>query len=362
MQNTKSVALVMIVKNEELGLENAIKSAQPFVDEIVIAVDNSSQDKTLEIAKKYATTLKVFDWNDNFAEARNFAQAGVKSDWLLFLDGHEIIEKCEKLQDFLNMDCDALICTVEMENKMRFRNPRIYKNGLTFDGAVHECQNPKHPIVYPHFLVKHNREKGQSTGAIELRDKQRDEQTPRIFGERLKKNKRDLRALFHLAAFYQAKFDFKKALKFQKQYLKYSTLPDERWFVYFNRAQCFLAIGKIRKALKAVDYAEKEMPGRWETAKIKGIFLFQRRKFEKAMEYFVDSFKNNKGYIAYVPWAREDDQTWAMIGECLFNLGQWYKASTAFDRSFDLSKDEKFKNLQHKRAEFMREIAIKNPV
>ena len=351
----------MIVKNEELGLENAIKSAQPFVDEIVIAVDNSSVDKTLEIAKQYATTLKTFDWKDNFSEARNFAQADVKTDWLLFLDGHEVIEKCERLQEFLNMDCDALICTVEMENKMKFRNPRIYKNGLTFDGAVHECQNPKMPIFYPYFLVKHNREKGQSITAVEIRDKQRDEQTPRIFGERLKKNPRDLRALFHLFAFYQAKFQFKKALKYQKQYLKYSTYKDERWFVLFNRAQCFLSIGKFRKALHAVDLAEKEMPGRWETAKIKGMFLFQHKKYQKAMEYFVDSFKDNKTYCSYLPWPREDWQTWAMVGECLFNLGQWYKASTAFDRSSDLAKDGEFKELQKKRADFMREVAIKNP-
>lgn len=361
MENKKTLALVMIVKNEELGLEAAIRSCKDFVDEIVIAVDNSSADKTLEIARKYATTLKTFDWKDNFAEARNFAQAGVKSDWLIFLDGHEVVEKCDRLQEFLNKDCDALICTVEMENKMQFRNPRIYKNGLEFDGAVHECQNPKHPIFYPFFLVRHNREKGQSITAVEIRDKQRDEQTPRIFGARLKKDPADTRASFHLWAFYMAKFDYKKALKLQKQYLKYSTFKDERWFVYFNRAQCYLALGKFRRAMRAIELAEKETPGRWETAKIKGMFLFQRKKYKKALEYFVDSFKTTKTYVAYVPWPRDDDQTWAMIGECFFNLKNYYKASTSFDRAAELTKDRHFKILQQKRAKFMLQVATKNP-
>src|ERR1035437_183594 len=268
METKKTLALVMIVKNEELGLEAAILSAKDFVDEIVIAVDNSSIDKTEEIAKKYATTLKHFDWSDDFAAARNFAQEGVKSDWLLFLDGHEFVQKCENLQEFLNKDCDSLICTVEMENGVQFRNPRLYKNGLKFFGAVHECQETKNPFWYPFFVVKHNRVGAQSVTAILERDKQRDDQVPRIFKARLKKDKKDVKASFHMALWSQTKNDLHATLKYQKLYLKYSKSKDERWFVYFNRCQLYLLKGKTFRALWAIENADRETPGRWEVLKM----------------------------------------------------------------------------------------------
>jgi GT2 family glycosyltransferase len=52
-----SLALVMIVKNEEVGLERAIQSCRDFASEIVIAIDNSTTDKTEEIAKKYTSNI-----------------------------------------------------------------------------------------------------------------------------------------------------------------------------------------------------------------------------------------------------------------------------------------------------------------
>lgn len=361
MENKKSLALVMIVKNEELGLEAAIKSCKDFVDEIVIAVDNSSADKTEEIAKKYATTVKHFDWSDDFAAARNFAQQNVKSDWILFLDGHEFVQKCEYLQEYLNKDCDALICTIEMENNVQFRNPRIYKNGVKFEGAVHESQILKNPIWYPYFVVKHDRKKSQSQTAVELRDKQRDEQVPRIFKSRLKKNPKDLKASFHLALFYQTKGDFKKTMRYQNCYLKYAIDKGERWFVYFNRATYLLEKGKLFRALWAAENAEKEMPGRWETTKLKGLIFYAKKDLVRALDNFVGSFHTNSGYVSYNPWPREDGNTWSLIGECFFSLGEYFKAASAFDRAAELSKDQMFKDLHKKRSELMTKIATKNP-
>jgi len=60
-KNENLLSLVMIVKDEEKGIESAVLSCIDYVDNIVIAVDKSSTDKTLELAKLYADTLKTFD-------------------------------------------------------------------------------------------------------------------------------------------------------------------------------------------------------------------------------------------------------------------------------------------------------------
>jgi glycosyltransferase involved in cell wall biosynthesis len=355
----RTIALVMIVKNEEKGLEKAILSCKDFVDEIVIAVDITSEDKTLEIARKYATTLKQFSWQDDFSKARNFAQEGVKTDWLFFLDGHEYVEKSLDLEKYLNFDCDSLLCTIRMENGFVFRNPRIYKNGLTFSGAVHEKQNCERAIFYPSFIIVHDRVNLQDEDSAKIRERQRNEQMPRIMGERIKKDKRDLRALFHLSVFYQTNNQNKKALHYSKRYLKYSTLKEERWYMYFNRALIFSLLGKNFRAFWAINQAEGEIAERWETQKLKGLIFFNAKKYEKALDCLVDSFKKNKMPHSYQPWPIDSAGTWNVIGECFFNLGILDKASIAFRTASEQSKEEFQKQFFKARADLLEKMLKK---
>lgn len=351
------LSLVMIVKNEALGLERAILSAIQYVDNIVIAVDDSSTDKTLEIAIRYADHIKHFKWCDDFAGARNFAHAGVGTKWILFLDGHEYVEKCEHLDEFLNIDADGLLCSVELESGAVIRNPRIYQRGVHFEGAVHEKQICQKVIFYPDFLVKHDRMSGQSLGASLERDKQRDDQVPRIMGEQLKRNPRNLRALFHLALYFQSRGDFKQALKYQRKYLKYSTHKGERWYVLFNRALCLLALDRTLRAFWAVSAADSETPGRWEMSKMRGLVYYSQKRYRKAIDCFVDSFKINLVDQTYKPWQRDDGGTWNLIGESFFNLKEYHKAHIAFLEVEKNSIDVRFKELAGKRAALMFEMA-----
>jgi len=357
-----TLALVMIVKNEELGLERAILSALPICDEIVIAVDNSSTDKTEEIAKKYATTLKHFDWKDDFAGARNFAHAGVKSDWILFLDGHEYIKECPKLAEKLDQACQGLLCTVEMETGSQFRNPRLYRNGVNFEGQVHEAQKMSPVFLYPEFVVKHDRAGGQSLKSSLERGAQRDDQTVRIMSAQLERDPRNIRAALHLGFYFEGRGQCKKAIKYFNQYLKYSTKKSDRWFVFFNRALCHLSLHRCFRAFWSADRANDETPDRWEVFKLKGLIYFEAGKYRKAIEAFVGSFKINTGDVSYKPWPRDDAGTWNLIGECFYRLGDYYKANIAFETASKRATDEMLKMLTKKRAELMTEIIKKIPL
>jgi len=351
-----SLALVMIVKNEEKGLERAILSCRDFVDEIVIAVDNSSTDKTEEIAKKYATTLKHFDWQDDFSKARNFAHEGVKSDWILFLDGHEYVKAGPKLAEHLALNCDGLLCTVEMENGTQFRSPRIYRNGVQFEGQVHELPKVQNVQPYIEFLIKHDRISGQSVAAVAERSDQRDDQVPRIMGRRLHLNKADTQASFHLGLYYYGRQQYKKAIKYFNLYLRYSKNKPHRWFVFFNIALCYLALNRPFRAFCAACRADDETPGRWEISKLKGMIFFQDKQYFKAIESLVNSFKANTGDQTYKPWPRDDAGTWNLIGECFFHLNQFDKAYLAFIRAAELCEDKALKSFLEKRAKLMAQI------
>jgi glycosyltransferase involved in cell wall biosynthesis len=86
-----SIALSMIVRNEETHLDNCLNCVKDYVDEIVI-VDTGSQDKTCDIARKYTDKVYNIEWENDFSKARNFGLEKVQSDWVLVLDADELID------------------------------------------------------------------------------------------------------------------------------------------------------------------------------------------------------------------------------------------------------------------------------
>ena len=355
-KNDNLVSLVMIVKDEEKGLEKAIFSCLEFVDNIVISVDSKSADKTLEIAKLYADTLKTHVFEDDFSKARNDAHQGVKTKWIFFLDGHEIVVKKDNLEKYLASSCDGLLTPIKLESGFLFHNPRFYKNGVHFEGKVHERQMCKTTQFYPSFLIEHHRSGVQSSGDISSREKQRDDMVPRIMRAELKKNPKNTRALLHLGCFYQTKEDYKRALSYYARYLRYSKNKQERWLIFFHSSLCYLVLDRLFRAFHSASLAEAEVNGRWETSKLKGMICLRKKKYAKALEYFVDSFKNYKGILLYRPWKRGLSGTWNLIGECFFNIRNYEKAFYSFSRSAETCKNKDAKKFLEKRAKLMYDI------
>jgi tetratricopeptide (TPR) repeat protein len=88
-----TLALCMIVKDEQNNLPNTLESVKALVDEIVI-LDTGSTDSTVQIAKSYGAKVREgFSWSDDFALARNEALEMVQSDWVLVLDADEILKQ-----------------------------------------------------------------------------------------------------------------------------------------------------------------------------------------------------------------------------------------------------------------------------
>lgn len=341
MEKEPTLGLVMIVKNEEKGIEHCIQSAYEHVDYIKICVDDKSTDGTLEIAKRYADEVQEFTFDDDFAAARNKADEGVPTEWRLFLDGHEYIKKFEGVRELLKSEHDGLMCAVEMDNGMVFNNPRLYRKGVQFAGRVHEKQECKNVGNAPGVEIVHDRFGRQSETAAAERAAQRDDMVPRIMGEEVRKNKKNLRAIFHLGLWAWSKKRYREAMMWGKKYLRYSQIPGVRWFVLFNMAQGQLEQGHFFRAYWYAKRAENETPERWEIEKLKGMILFGAKKYAAAVECFVTSFNKNTKPVFFMPWKRDDAGTWNIIGECFFQMNAYDKASLAFGEAAKQSSDKK---------------------
>ncbi len=81
-----SLSVFIITLNEEKNIERCLKSVT-WADEIVV-VDSFSQDKTIEICKRYKA--KTFTRSFiNYADQKNYALSQVTSEWALSLDADE---------------------------------------------------------------------------------------------------------------------------------------------------------------------------------------------------------------------------------------------------------------------------------
>lgn len=92
-----TIALCMIVKNEERYLRGCLESARPYVDEIVV-VDTGSTDATVSIAEEFGAVVRHFAWNGNFSDARNESLRNASSEWVLYLDADERLLTGEALR------------------------------------------------------------------------------------------------------------------------------------------------------------------------------------------------------------------------------------------------------------------------
>ena len=82
------LSMAMMVRDEEEFLEDALKSAAPFVDEMVV-VDTGSTDRTIEIARDLGATVSEVPWSDSFSAARNATLQAATGRWVLILDADE---------------------------------------------------------------------------------------------------------------------------------------------------------------------------------------------------------------------------------------------------------------------------------
>lgn len=83
------ISVVILTKNEEQNIGKCLESVK-WCDEIII-IDDNSLDKTVEIAKKYKTTIYKHALNNNFSAQRNFGISKAKHNWILFVDSDEVV-------------------------------------------------------------------------------------------------------------------------------------------------------------------------------------------------------------------------------------------------------------------------------
>lgn len=81
------ISAVVLTKNEEKNIVDCLESLT-WCDEILV-IDDNSEDRTPEVAKKFGAKVFVQALAENFSRQRNFGLQQAQNDWVLFIDADE---------------------------------------------------------------------------------------------------------------------------------------------------------------------------------------------------------------------------------------------------------------------------------
>lgn len=137
------VSLIITTKNEERNIENCLKSfkLQSYKKIEIIVVDNGSEDKTKELAKKY--TDKVYDKGPERSAQRNYGMIEkARGEYVMFVDCDMILspnlvkESVEAMEhnDYVALHLPEIVLGDKYWSRVR-RFERTFYDGTVIDGA-----------------------------------------------------------------------------------------------------------------------------------------------------------------------------------------------------------------------------------
>lgn len=111
------------------------------LDEVIVAATVADR-RIHERARYYGATPVSIDWHQDFARARNAAQAFVRNEWVLHVDSDEVLSELGELQTYDTPE--ALAYRVIHENDLGDGNLaqssacRLVRRSVRWVSAVHE--------------------------------------------------------------------------------------------------------------------------------------------------------------------------------------------------------------------------------
>lgn len=198
-----SISACAIMKNEISHVEAWLDNVRVFAQEIIV-VDTGSTDATNEfLAKQADVKLINYEWQHDFAQAKNIALQEATGDWLAFTDADECFYHPENITEYLMqmnkqlLDKDVIFCpidNIDADSNNEIINsdvvPRIIRNhvGIKYMGAVHEqltkggepWQDIKYVVADRNLAIRHT---GYSTKVIPFKHQRNYEILCQVMGK-----------------------------------------------------------------------------------------------------------------------------------------------------------------------------------
>jgi glycosyltransferase involved in cell wall biosynthesis len=271
------ISCPVILKNEAATVFKTLKTVQPYIDEYVISIDESTTDGTLGEVRRFEkdhangvpVTLMSHKWEGDFSKARNDLIEKCSHEYVLIIDGHEWLGKNRLKEIKENGKYDVYAAEINMHMNVGdsvMLQPRLFKKVYKYADASHNVLQMGDTKAAPLTLgsIHHKREDALSSERI----RQRKVDNVKDLKKRARKG--DRTALYRLGCEYMAYQDFPKAIKWFEKYMKGDAVEGERYQMMTNLAMCYYHDKKYTEAERVLMASQVE---NWENRNAHMVFL-----------------------------------------------------------------------------------------
>ena len=355
-----TIALAMIVKNEERNLPTLLESVKGCFDKIYIC-DTGSTDRTIEIAKEHGCVVTHFTWCEDFSKARNASFEPVQEDYVMWMDGDDVLSGHSQFIDWRDNimgTADFWLNTYHYASDDKgiptcsFMRERVFRRAFGFEwkyfiheGVVQSKPDTKPKVSYvTAWSIKHRR-----TQEDLLRDKGRN---LRIF--EANKDKMDIRMQYYYGKELFENAKPKEAIEPLLASLSNPSLEvHDRMLGIQYLAYSFVQVEDFDRAIDIAFRGVHLQPGRAEYWCLLGDAHCKKNKMEDALIFYTaaknckynDSSKNNSAGALFAHGDLYKSYPRNMIVKILVQLGRLNEALEEAKKCYDLYGNEEAKSM-----------------
>ena len=303
------IGLALIVKGtkeEAKLLDRCLENVSPNVDGIFItSTYKDTPCKDIEkVAKKYNAVVSLYQWKNDFADARNhsFAQVPKDYDYILWCDADDMFRHLGMLKDTIEANPADAYGLWYYYSFDKDKNPEdvhkktmIVKNDGTFTwkGRLHEDLDCSRKYV-SYFIDGIHRMHFSSDERFNVNKKRNVE----IAEEDVRDNPQDPRVYWNLANSYWGDGQLEKAIEQYNIFVQRSNSDEEK---YLAQIRIGLLTGDLGKPAEDYFYKAIGMKPDYPDAYIEAGYYFSKHKqYDKAEYYLLNSLLKKPPYHSII--------------------------------------------------------------
>ncbi|WP_187820784.1 glycosyltransferase [Pasteuria penetrans] len=306
-----TLALCMIVKDEASIIAECLESAQSVVDEIVV-IDTGSTDDTIAISRSYGANVFHDPWRNDFSRARNLAKENATSDWIMWLDADEILDKAAHtelrkkmdrgLQTHKNLEGIYLkilnyLNSVDEEEKetehiLINSSLRMVKNRpqYRFVGRVHEQILPSITTGNPEVVIGEIDVKIHHRGYLysRINDKAKIERNKKLIQISLQEEPHNAFHWYNLGVEFFRNREFAEALVTFQKSMELQHPNESLCYTHLRKYElvCLEALGKENELIEQTEETLRLFPDFTDIYHIKANYLIKKGEIRTALATF----------------------------------------------------------------------------
>ncbi len=348
-----TISLCMIVKDEENNLKKCLESVRDVVSEIIV-VDTGSTDNTVKIARSHGARVIEHKWEDDFSKARNESIKNASSDWILFLDADEILDKSSFLfLKSLKKSEEPVAYYVKIVNisdnvsedqSSEHYSLRLFNNqkGFKFTGCIHEQlrltdKGLKYSRVLSTVTVKHT---GYARSV--MKHKNKNSRNYNLLKKAISSEPDNAFNYYNMGVYYYSNQKYEEAIKsFDTMIEKLdgkvtSYLP----FAYSFESSSLVSLKRYRKAVEYAKRALEIAPDLKDALYNLANAQFYIGEYENAVANFKKAFED-EGEIFLGGTMDRGARSWKSlngIGVAYLKMKQYSRAALFLEKAYGLEK------------------------